>query len=316
MTLEIIRQNIVTMDVDVIVNAANNNLYRGGGVCGAIFNSAGINELEKECQKIGFCDTGNSVITSGCNLKAKYIIHTVGPIYKDGKHHEAKLLQSCYQSSLELAQKYHLKSIAFPLISSGIYGYPKSEAFKIARDTIIKYGNDLKVYLVIYDKDTNIIAKSLHQAIDEYIDDNYVDEHFMMRYDSEPLEMDKSLMPSMSLDEVIQTTNQTFSVRLLNLIDKRQLKDSDVYHQANIDRKLFSKIRNDENYHPSKKTVIAFCMALQLTLDETIDLLECAGYSLSHSLKDDLIVEYFIINHNYDIYELNEALFSYGLATI
>lgn len=152
MGFEIINGNICDMDVDVIVNAANSRLRMGGGVCGAIFNRAGVRELQEECDQKGFCPVGQAVITSGYNLKAKYIIHAVGPIYRDGQHDEAKLLASAYQSALNLAKEYNCKSIAFPLISSGIYGYPRNEAMKVAKNAINEFliNNDMVVYLVLF----------------------------------------------------------------------------------------------------------------------------------------------------------------------
>ncbi|NMC56056.1 MAG: macro domain-containing protein [Eubacteriaceae bacterium] len=152
MTLQIVNDNICNMKVDAIVNAANSSLKMGGGVCGAIFSSAGADKLQKECDSIGGCNTGDAVITSGYNLYAKYIIHTAGPIWRGGSSGEEELLRSCYINSLNLALKNNCKSIAFPLISSGIYGYPKEEAIKVAVNAISEFlsANDMDVYLVFF----------------------------------------------------------------------------------------------------------------------------------------------------------------------
>jgi len=152
MPLEIIHGDITIMKTDAIVNAANSALQMGGGVCGAIFRAAGAMELQKACDEIGRCETGQAVITKGYHLPASYIIHTVGPIWHGGHYEEPDLLAACYQNSLQLAKEYHLKSIAFPLISSGIYGYPRERALQVAKDSIAEFLNisDLIVYLVLF----------------------------------------------------------------------------------------------------------------------------------------------------------------------
>ena len=152
MPLKIVHGDITKMSVDAVVNAANTKLKMGGGVCGAIFSAAGAEKLQAECDSIGECNVGEAVITSAYDLPAKYIIHTVGPIWRGGDHNEAKLLRSCYLNSLSLAKKHDCKSIAFPLISSGIYGYPKDEAMEIAISAIEEFlrHHELEVYLVLY----------------------------------------------------------------------------------------------------------------------------------------------------------------------
>lgn len=385
----IVRDNIATMSVEAIVNPANTRLKAGGGACGAIFERAGREQLQKECDAIGYCDTGNAVITKGYRLNASYVIHTVGPVWRGGKQGEELLLRSCYQKSLQLAVDNKIKSIAFPLISSGIYGYPKEQALQIAIEEIKKFlenyddEDEIKVILVIFDKTAFQIGKQRHLKIQEYIDDHYV-EPFESRYkrqqrendlkfnlyqpktiEKEEIEEEKQeekleeqkleekldiaespflrkyhLRASerkadketvlekgssnknfyklfnkssrkKTLEDCLSKLEETFSERLLRLIDESGKKDSEVYKKANIDRKHFSKIRSNPTYTPSKKTVIAFAIALELDLDDAKDLLASAGYALSRSNKFDIIIEYYLENEIYDIFEINEVLFAF-----
>ena len=331
MPLEIVRNDITKMMVDAIVNAANESLLGGGGVDGAIHYAAGP-ELLAECKTLGGCKTGKAKITGGYNLPAKYIIHTVGPIYEDGKHGEKSLLESCYRESLALAKAYNCETVAFPLISSGVYGYPKDQALKVAIDVISDFllENEMKVYIVIFDKAAYQIGEKLFSDIAEYIDDNYVDEHTdydrerrrmnypcqsIMLGSSVPEELDlcecKAMMAEEDLDSKLKQIDESFSQMLLRKIDEKGMTDAECYKKANIDRKLFSKIRSDVHYKPSKPTAIAFAISLELSLDETEDMLKKAGFALSHSNKFDIIIEYFISKGNYNIFEINEALFAF-----
>jgi len=335
MPMQIIRNDITKIPVDVIVNAANTALKMGGGVCGAIFTAAGAEKLQKECDSIGRCKVGHAVITKGYNLPVKYIIHTVGPIWQDGRNNEAHNLANCYENSLALALQYNCESIAFPLIASGIYGYPKDEALSIAISSIGEFllQHDMMVYLVVYDNKSFALSQKLFTSIEKYIDDHYVDEHFYSQrqrgienYEYHQLqEAEHDLMSSnvcksnlkplanvkRSLEDVIAQIDESFPQMLLRLIDEKGMDDVETYKKANIDRKLFSKIRSDKGYNPSKPTAIAFAIALELNLDETKDLLAKAGYTLSHSYKFDLIIEFFIQECNYNIFEINESLFAF-----
>lgn len=330
MPLQIIRQDITKMNVDAIVNAANSSLLGGGGVDGCIHRAAGI-ELLEECRTLGGCNTGDAKITGAYKLPCKYVIHAVGPRYIDGKHDEEGLLRSCYEKSLKLAKENKCDSVAFPLISSGIYGYPKADALKVAIDTISSFllENDMTVYIVIFDKNAYKISEKLFADIEEFIDDNYVDEQFFLypedRRRNEPYCSEAKCMSismgvdscleeleeNLSLEEVIEQIDESFTEMLLRKIDEKGMKDSECYKKANIDRKLFSKIRSDVHYKPSKPTVIAFAIALELSLAETNDMLMKAGFALSHSNKFDLIIEFFIKKGNYNIFEINEALFAF-----
>lgn len=324
MPLEIVRNDITKMEVDAIVNAANESLLGGGGVDGAIHYAAGPGLLA-ECKTLGGCKTGKAKITGGYNLPAKYVIHTVGPIYKDGKHGEKALLESCYRESLALAKEHKCETVAFPLISSGVYGYPKDRALKVAVDVISDFllENEMKVYIVIFDKAAYKISEKLFSDIAEYIDDNYVDRFTDYRFESTRASMpiqsfnamdlcnSKALFSGDDLDAKLKQLDESFSQMLLRKIDEKGMTDVQVYKKANIDRKLFSKIRGDVNYKPSKPTAIAFAISLELSLDETEDMLKKAGFALSRSNKFDIIIEYFIGKGNYNIFEINEALFAF-----
>ena len=334
MPLEIVRNDITKMKVDAIVNAANESLLGGGGVDGAIHRAAG-SGLLAECRTLGGCKTGKAKITGGYNLPAKYVIHTVGPIYDDGKHGEKALLESCYRESLALAKEHQCESVAFPLISSGVYGYPKDQALKVAINVISTFllENEMTIYIVIFDKAAYKISEKLFSDIAEYIDDNYVDEHTdysrerirmnavlltaprkrRKKSDDDFLEMCdcKAMLPEDDLDAKLKQIDESFSQMLLRKIDEKGMTDAECYKKANIDRKLFSKIRSDIHYKPSKPTALAFAISLELSLAETEDMLRKAGFALSHSNKFDIIIEYFISKGNYKIFEINEALFAF-----
>lgn len=325
MPFKIIRDDITKVKADAIVNAANESLLGGGGVDGAIHHAAGP-ELLAECRRLNGCQVGQAKITKGYYLPAKYVIHTVGPVWHGGEKGEQKLLAEAYRNSLKLAKKYQLKSIAFPLISSGAFAYPKDKALAVAISVIGDFllKNDMTVYLVVYDKSAFLLSEKLFSSITAYIDDNYIEEHFIESDDridgiyrfEEALAMGAPVeffpkKSRQSLDDVVAHLDETFSQMLLRTIDQKDMTDSETYKKANISRKLFSKIRNDINYQPSKPTALAFAIALELNLDETKDLLLRAGFAFSHCHKFDLIIEYFIENNNYNIFEINEALFAF-----
>lgn len=346
MPVEIIRQDITKMSVDAVVNAANESLLGGGGVDGAIHRAAGPG-LDAECRTLGGCPTGEARITGGYLLPAKFVIHAVGPVWRGGGHGEKELLASCYRNSLALAEEHGCASVAFPLISSGIFGYPKDQAIRVALDSIREYldgsDSDIAVYLTVFDRSSFDIGKSLYRDLKSFVDDNYVapfEEEQSRRFLSQnlgapaagaaPFPDRKARIPRKKIAEdqcfaaaealppraedlktALEELDESFSTSLLRLIDKSGMTDSQCYKRANIDRKLFSKIRSDPNYRPSKPTAVAFAVALRLDLEETESLLKKAGFALSHSSKADVIVEYFIKNKNYDIMQINEALFAF-----
>lgn len=326
MPFEIIRNDITKMEVDVVVNAANTALKMGGGVCGAIFSAAGAQELQDECDRIGKCETGSAVITSAGRLPAQYIIHTAGPVWRGGKSGEARLLHDCYINSLELARQHKCESIAFPLISSGIYGYPKDQALHIAMAAIGKFLflHEMTVYLVVFDQQSFALHEKLFFMLENYLHDHYVEGPEARSGTQRSIPPDTVKEEAWSgyakvlcrLDDIVNQPGETFSQMLLRLISEKGLTDVETYKRANIDRKLFSKIKSNKDYHPGKPTAIAFAIALQLTLDETRDLLSRAGYAMSCCSKSDVIIEYFIQSGNYDILEINAALFHYGQAPL
>ncbi len=349
MPLLLVRNDITKMECDAIVNAANNGLRGGGGVDGAIHRAAGIGLL-KECITLGKCETGKAKVTKGYKLPCKYVIHAVGPVWKDGEHGEEELLRSAYKESLSIALEKECESIAFPLISAGAYGYPKDKAMKIALDCFSEFlfEHDMLIYLVIFDKESTALGEKLFPNVAKYIDDNYIgikrvmaekrrreeledysnlsvpfnfDEaksdmeapRMMMPRAScfEDAELRSDLETDLSLEYLVSMVDEGFSEMLLRKIDEKGMTDAQCYKKANIDRKLFSKIRSTPNYHPKKKTALAFAVALELSLEETEELLLKAGYSFTKSSKFDIIVEYFIKNGIYDIFKINEALFSF-----
>lgn len=342
MPFEIVRNDITKMNVDAIVNAANNSLLGGGGVDGAIHRAAGP-ELLEECRTLGGCRTGSAKITRGYRLPAKYVIHTVGPVWEGGRHGEKELLESCYRSSLELAAEYGCETVAFPMISAGAYGYPKDEAMEAAAGAITHFllDHDMTVYLVVFGSAEFMTGKKLFRDVQEYIDDVYAERHvrenvenarrILWQRDRKAAQETDAVLgssvfpeekafaapaaaPSESdLEQMLRKTDEGFSQRLLRLIDERNMTDAECYKKANVDRKLFSKIRSNPEYRPGKPTVYAFAAALELDLRETKDLLRRAGFAMTHSSKFDIIMEYCIKNRQYDILAINEVLFQYDM---
>ena len=335
MPIQMIRNDITKLTCDAIVNAANSSLLGGGGVDGAIHRAAGPKLLEA-CRKLGGCPTGEARITKGYGLPSKYVIHTVGPIWQGGGRGERGLLVSCYRESLRLALTYRCETVAFPLISSGVYGYPKDQALKVAVDTIGEFllEHELFVYLVIFDRASYTIGEGLFADIRSYIDDRYVEFHgdtgrtrklqeeafgqirplstASPQKASPAIFQEKQAISGKSgLDAALAGLDESFSQMLLRKIDEKGMTDAQCYKRANMDRKLFSKIRSNVWYKPKKQTVVAFAVALELSLEETRELLMKAGFALSHSSKFDIIIEYFIKNGNYNVFEINEALFAF-----
>lgn len=296
-----VKKDITKIKADIIVNAANTELREGGGVCGAIFAAAGAEELRTACVALAPICTGKAVVTPGFSTKAKYIIHTAGPVYS-GKEEDEKLLYSCYIESLKLAEEKGVKNIAFPLISSGIYGYPVKEAYEVAKRAILDFlkNSDLTVYMTLYGTTLPPPSAELRSFLETYPAD--------CAFMGSVILEDAS---SLSMTEMISRLDEPFFKTLFRMIDERNMTDPEVYKAANIDRRHFSKIRNVKNYTPKKKTILALAVALKLDINETELLLERAGYTLSRSMLFDVILRYFITHKQYDIWKINEALYHY-----
>lgn len=340
MPLKIIRQDITKMRVDAIVNTTNESMIGYSGVDFAIHKKAGP-LLEKECEKLAPLGLGTAKITSGYNLDAKYIIHTSGPVWQGGHVGESAILRSCYVESLKLAVKHKCKSVAFPLISSGAYGYPKDQVLKFAIQVITEFlfEHELMVYLCVFDRTSYEFSKKLFSEITEFIRDGDADECKKKTYvasicprvtndrDEVLHEEEFDAMPyvlatqsvgggsskkSKSLKEYINSIDKPFAYKLFDLIDKKGMTDVECYKKANVDKKTFSKIKcNPDKYRPSKPTAVAFAIALKLNLEETQELLASAGLTLSRSFVFDRIICYFIEKGEYDVFEINEALFEF-----
>ena len=432
MALQIIRNNIINVEADAIVNTANPAVGVGRGVDQAIYEAAGWDELLEAREKIGEILPGEAACTPAFDLHAKYIIHTVGPAWRGGGFGERETVAKCYSGSLELASELGCESIAFPLIATGTYGFPKDEALRIAMSEISRFllAHEMEVLLVVYDKESFEVSGKLFSDIKSFIEDreaaydtlfhSYGQEEIYGRglpesggpelaksagrksternlpessgrksaernlpepsgrrgllsrfkrpkrteepaertlmeeapsidaeydlmadeaaaeyeksYSQIPMEsLDLEIMPEPayprsyspafpseeeSLEERLKHLDKTFQQYLFMLIDRRGLSDPDVYNKANIDRKHFSKIRSNADYTPSKKTALALAIALELSIDETKDLLARAGLALSPSKTFDRIIEYCIETSNYDIYEINCILFKYDQPTL
>ena len=338
MPFEIVRNDITQMTVDAIVNTANPKPVVGSGTDTMIHKKAGP-ELLAARQKIGSIDTGCAAITPAFDLQAKYVIHTVGPVWDGGSYGEEALLRNCYDNSLKLAMEHCCKSIAFPLISTGNYGFPKDRALQIAISAFSAFllEHEMQIYLVVFDRTSFKLSEKLFQSVASYIDEHYVDDCEIAAYGAAPenrrrirrrrdWELEERMvveectpcysMPmapskAMSLDDMLKQADAGFTETLLKLIDKTGKKDSEIYNKANVSRQHFSKIRNNPEYKPTKQTALAFAIALELNIEETQDLIRRAGYTLSNSSKFDVIIRYFIESGNYNIMDINTTLFEF-----
>ena len=326
MPLHIVRNDITKMNVDAIVNSADPLLLGGeGGVDGCIHRAAGPGLLA-ECRTLGGCPTGSARLTAAYDLPCKYVIHTVAPRWQDGRHDECALLVSCYLAALALAEKRGCESVAFPLLSSGSLNYPREQALDIAIDTIGHFvlRSDMTVYLVVFDRAAYPLRGDVRAEIRAYINDRYVDVYAISQAIAQQEErLYSARMPdcspspstytlaSLSLEEAVKQLDEGFSEMLLRKIGESGMTDAQCYKRANIDRRLFSKIKNDKHYTPSKSTVIAFALALELPMEELREMLGKAGYSLTRACEFDIIVEYFVTRGIYSVFTINEALFAF-----
>ena len=328
--------------MDAIVNTANPRPVIGLGTDSQIHEKAGP-ELLKARQKVGSIDVGCAAITPAYNLQANYVIHTVGPVWDGGSYGEEQLLRNCYDNSLRLALEHNCESVAFPLISTGNYGFPKDKALQIAVAAFSAFlmEHEMLIYLVVFNRQAFKLSEKLFHSVASYIDQNYVDEREVMLYGAEAAEArrnrrrrryndiecmeicesgaapDLDYMPvpmaskALSMEEVLKAEDIGFSEALIKLIDKSGKKDSEVYKRANISKQHFSKIKNNPHYQPTKSTTLALAIALELDLEQTKELIGRAGYALTNSSKQDLIVKYFIEHRNYDINDINITLYEF-----
>lgn len=354
MPLKIVRNDITKMNTDAIVNTANEHVTVGPGCDIAVYNAAGYDELlQYRARNIGAVPEGEVFITPGFNLQAKYIIHAVSPFYQGGNNREETKLRSCYRKSLQLAKDNNIKSIAFPLIATGGFGYPKEEGLRIAVDEINAFlmHNEMLIYLVVFGSETTKLAEKIYPDLETYIDTHYVESKYEEEYGyayqphpeiyhqrckkikkvdvkkllEEEIVIEKTrearvfdfgVQDESRLKERVLHPADTFSQSLMYLIKTKKMENSEVYKRAILDRKVFSKIKNDINYHPNKLTALCLCIGAKLNLDESRDILARAGYALSPCDKRDIIFSYFIENEIYDMIELDIQLEEHGLPCI
>ena len=380
MAFQIVRNDITKITADAIVNTANPEPVCMAGTDSAIYAAAGADKLLEARRKIGMIEEGSVAVTPAFDLEAKYIFHTVGPVWQGGDKGEKEVVKNCYVNCLNKALELGVESIAFPLIATGVYGFPKADALQIATSVFSSFlsENEMSITLVVFDNESFALSGKIFAGIDQFIDDHYVEAKTDEEYgfgnaisDSEAVFEDAAEEPAedarrrrkeerfrflnrrmlareeecrmapppehaapvapvaaagaamaapaspkmqakRSLDDVMKNLSETWSESLLRMITEKGYEDTEVYKRANVDRKLFSKIRSNKDYKPKKTTAVAFALALRLNLDETKDFIARAGYAFSPSSKFDLIIEYFIENEVYDFMTINIALFDHN----
>lgn len=328
MPLQIVRHDITKMRVDAIVNTTNEEMVGYSGVDLAVHTVAGP-ELDKECERVAPLGLGMAKVTGAYNLPCKYVIHTSGPVWQGGLLGESILLKSCYIEALKLAYEKKCQSVAFPLISSGTYGYPKDQVLRFAIEVITEflYEHEMMVYICVLDRTSYEFSQTLYAELSRVIAADDEDEFFSPTLSDafverecvaaapkmmEPCVAEFSSVKGKTLHEYMKAMDKSFAYKLFDWIDARGMTDVECYKRANVDKKTFSKIKcNPQTYKPSKQTAVAFAIALRLDLEETQDLLASAGLTLSRSFVFDKIIRYFIQNEIYDIFVINEALFEF-----
>lgn len=330
MPLQIIRQDITKIKCDAIVNPSNEKLLPTGGTDLTIHNAAGPKLLE-QCRLLDGCPTGEAKITNAFKLPCRYVIHTAGPVWQNGNENEHNQLSSCYRNCLTVAKENNCTSVAFPLISSGLHGFPKDQVLKIAINTISSFlfDNEMTVYLVVFDKTAYELSEKLFAGIEEYIDDNYVIRN-SHNYNESTYSLNRRSIPETDfccasmpvpsgtkkrLDEYIKL-DESFAEKLIKIIDAKGLNDVACYKKANVSKQTWHKLMTDKFYKPNKKTAVSFAVALELSLEETQNLLASVGFILSDSSLFDVIIKYCLENNIYDIWEIDSVLFKYDQETL
>ena len=346
MPLHFIQNDIAKVKADILVNSANPEVAIGTG-CDANLHAAAGPQLFEARKKIGPIATGEACITDAYNLPAKYVIHTVAPIWQDGHHKEGMLLKRCYDNCLKLAEEYKADSIAFPLLSTGNYAFPKDLALDIAVNKCEKWLKDheLTIYIVVYDRESYQISLDLHHEVETFINNALSIEpapsltygqrrkllasmssapyvlHEQEEADDEIVSYEPAVgytgaLSLSSIDGLPEfKAGKSFQDTLFEFCDRSGMSDPEIYKRANMDRKLFSKIKNPK-YLPRKNTILSLAIALRLNLKDTNRLLASAGYAMSDGQVSDIIIRYFIQTKHYDIYDINTVLFEYHQPTL
>ena len=345
MSLQIIRNDITKVKADAIVNTANPRPVIGGGTDKAIYEAAGADKLLNARKKIGAIKPGQAFETPAFDLEANFIIHTVGPVWDDDKSGEREILRNCYINSLELAQQYKCKSIAFPLISSGVYGFPKDVAIDVAKAAINEFlgEHDMKVYLIIFDEESLVASKGAFKKIKELVSNEYVKTHTDLEYglndsrdvyrrntreelselerdfETHKIDTDEFQLKRKQIREAKQDLSQivggkqyNFHKLFLDFLDRKEMNGADVY-KGYFDRRIYSKIQSNVNYHPSKGIAIQCCLGLHLTMEESEWLLASGSYAFNMNFDPDIVIMYCIRNQKWKMYEINSELEKYGL---
>lgn len=313
MPIQIIKDFAATLDVDVVVNAANRNLRQGTGLSDALFKAAGPAEMRAACEKLGSCAPGHAVITPGFRLPAQYVVHAVGPIWVNGRQHESELLASCYREALSLAAAQKARSIAFPLLSTGPYGYPREKAFRIAMTELAAFleKREMAVYLSVYDPRTTRPDTETWSALSSYIAHPEAREPLEDVADELP-SLDEMLLEPVAPEPIAEPAPETpFIEQVMAHAREKGLSESALSRRANMTLARLSALRNRPGELPDRDAAMALCVALSLTEDEARALLASAGLFLLPRDSRDAIIGFFI-GLSADIYALNAALYACG----
>ena len=353
MPFRIIRNDITKVKADAIVNTVNPDAAIGGGVETAIYKAAGEEKLFEARKKLGILQPGEVAVTEAFDLAAKYIIHVSSPWWNGGNQGEIECLRGCYEKALKTAKDYGCESIAFPLLATGTYGFPKKEGVQIAVDAFTEFLKEyeMEITLVVFGSEAVSVSGELVDEVRSFIDDHLVEEALTVEYSEDkiyrrehrfgvreasfavvreeaeeaerlytaktfPVAEKKPLatcLPSASLEDTLKNIyTDSFEKHLQKLINKKGLKNSEVYAAANISKQYFSKLLKGQ-VKPSKEKMLALAVGLRLNMDEAIDFLRIAGYALSPISQTDIVVEYFIRKQEYNVLKIDIVLFDYGL---